>query len=183
MKARLLLTLIVSAVAATLVALSTPGTADAYTDSNIPAPASVPGYVLGENAGPNGASLDFGGTIVSRLASYSGTQVVTVTDRVYRRTSTSWVFVTSRSWTATLYPGYYFTSPKANVPVAQLNAYGYGASLEIDWKTTTGVLLTKDMIDYNANTDYRCFNPYPNCMVANNNDGLGAYLIFPPIFF
>jgi hypothetical protein len=180
---RRVIALVAAAVTATLAALSTPGAADAFTDSNPPAPATVPAYVLGENAGPSGASLDFGGTSVNRLSYYSGTQVVTVTDRIYRRSASSWVFVTSSSWTATLSPGYYFTSPKAHIPVAQLNAYGYGASVHIDWKTTAGASLTSDNIDYNSNSDYRCWNPYPNCYVANNNDGLGAYFIFPPIYF
>src|SRR3954447_216007 len=102
-----------TAILAIVFSACAPGAAKAWTSSNPSAPDTPGDYILGENTFQGGGMLDFGSTVVPRLSWYTGTQVVTVTDRVWSNApvawkSTGWTSVDSRSWSATLYAGYYF---------------------------------------------------------------------------
>jgi hypothetical protein len=181
------ITLILTVVAAVVFAAVAPGAAKAWTSSNPAAPDSPPPYILGENSYQYGASVDFGTTYVPRLSWYSGTQLVTVTDRVWSNTplawkATGWSFVDSRTFNATLYPGYYVRIPEAHIPVSTLRANFYGADLIVTWKATTGVVLATDRINYDSLSDYSCAAAYPECSVTLNKDGLGANLYFATHF-
>jgi hypothetical protein len=179
--------MVIAMTLALTIGLAQPDSAMASTHSNSSAPDAAPAWILGDNPLSGDTTVGFGQVIVRRLGWYSRTQVVTIADQVWQTTpvaweATGWTFTDRRTWIARLKRGYRVATPKVQIPVSTLAANFYGANIVVKWKTLSGVVLAKDVIDYSSLSDYGCAQPAPQCEVVLNKDGLGATLYFATSF-
>ena len=135
-------------------------------------------YVSATNLFPYNPTFVFGSTTVRRSPGYAGTQVATVTYRVFNKQPASWALSQWNERSVTLAPGYLGTFSANEFSLFEYNSYG--ADIKIVWKTLSGAIIGSEIVDYNALSDYRCRvnDTFTKCAVYDNGDGLGAYASF-----
>jgi ABC-type transport system substrate-binding protein len=174
----MLAAIVVSAIALALSA----GPAEALSvvsKTGTPGAVDVATYVSATNLFPYTPTFVFGSTTVRRSAGYAGTQVATVTYRVFNKQATGWALSRWNERSVTLDPGFLGTF-SANEFSSLFEYNSYGADIKIVWKTLSGAIIGSEVVDYNALSDYRCRvnDTFTKCAVYDNGDGLGAYVAF-----
>jgi hypothetical protein len=169
-------TLVVTAAALALAAR--PAEALSVTGSGTPGVVSPGAYISATNVFPHNPEFVFGATDVYRSSAYAGTQVVTLTYRVWNKDATGWHLSQWNTRTSTLAPGYYTRFSANTFSLYEWNRYG--ADIRVQWSTPGGAVIATRTIDYDSTTDYRCSvnESFTKCDVTDNRDGLGAHVFF-----
>jgi len=152
----------------------------AYTPkaSGQPGLTQVP-VTQGSSNGAGWPQVTFPARYVWRSDGYAGTQVITVTYRLwkYSAASASWGLYASRVSSAQVAPngiGSWITAWLTPVPFDH-----YSVNFQVDWTTLDGSLFGWKIIDYNTPTDYQCLTATTTCAVYPSGS-VGAFIYFPP---
>lgn len=151
----------------------------AYTPkaSGQPGLTQVP-VVQGASKGAGWPEITFPTRYVWRSDAYAGTQVISVTYRLwkYDAASGTWGLYMSRVSSAQVAPngiGSWVSAWSTPVPFDH-----FAANFQVNWTTLDGSLFGWKVIDYNTPTDYQCLTAI-SCAVYSRSD-IGAFIYFPP---
>jgi hypothetical protein len=155
---------VTAAIALTAAALAVASPASAATYTNDLKPGLITAYgTVGYNIN-NSVTLVGGHVVAYRSPAWTGTQLVTVTWRVWRSYS-GWAWdppPDSFSRTFTVYPGQYVDNPAWSAKGLMLH---YATDLKVTYRTSTGVYLGSTYFDFVHQSDYRCATSY-GCSVV-----------------
>ena len=165
-------TLVVAA-AALLAITAAPAYGITTPASGSPGQVSFTTTVSAQHFFPYTPSIVLGGTTVYRSPAYAGTQSVTVTYAVYSNTGGQWEVSRSSTRSVQLSAGY-----SGSFPGLSFNGLfpgnGYKAMIVVEWKTPSGTPLGTRVINYDGNSDYRCYtSSYARCTVLQQPRRLG----------
>jgi hypothetical protein len=188
MKARLIKSMtlrgatVVLLASAALLAASTPAKAFTVSGTVSPGPVSFAPTVSAQHFYPYSPSMVMGATIVTRSPAYAGTQTVTATYALFSNAGGTWGLSRSSTRSVQLPVGYSGTFPALTFG-GLFTLTGYQAIIHIQWKNPYGTVIGTRLIEYDGNSDYRCYTSgYATCRVYNNNDGWGAFVGFGMTF-
>jgi hypothetical protein len=149
----------------------------AYTPnaSGQPGLTQVP-VTQGAYSGAGWPQLTFPTRYVWRSDAYAGTQVITVSFRVWKYDSVSrtWPLYTSHAVSAQVAPsgvGSWMTG--WTIPVA---FDSYAVNVQVNWTTLDGTLFGWKVFDYNTATDYQCLTAATCSVLPNASVGAFIYL-------
>jgi hypothetical protein len=169
---------LVVAAAALLAITAAPAHAYTMPGSGSSGQVSVTTTVSAQHFFPYTPSFVLGATTVYRSPAYAGTQSVTVTYAVFSNTRGQWEASRWSTRSLQLSPGHLGNFPSLSFG-GLFPGNGYRAMIVVEWKNPVGTLLGTRVVNYDGNSDYRCYtSSYARCTVYNNNDGWGAFVGF-----
>lgn len=126
----------------------------AYTYRSSYQPGSVVTQkTLGDGRGVAQARLNSGVIKAYRSPATTGTQLITVSWRVWEYYRGTWV---SRAWPAVTYTAYAGQYVNTNGWYYDTIGGFFATETFVTWRTTTGVVLGSALFDYVHSTDYQC---------------------------
>jgi hypothetical protein len=142
-----------------------------------PGETQVP-VVQGASSGAGLPELTLPTRYVWRSDAYAGTQVITVTERLwkYNAASGTWGLFMTRVSSAQVAPdgiGSWFSA--WSTPVAFDH---FAVNFQVNWTTLEGSVFAWKVIDYNTPTDYQCLTA-TGCAVYPSS-AVGAFIYFSP---
>jgi hypothetical protein len=138
-----------------LAAASVPSQASAMSIVSDPG-AGVVGFDLPTGYVPGANYLNTGAFTIQRSGSYAGNQSVNLSYYVYQAKNGAWQLASSGSYSWFLAPGKYASTTGASIP---LHAGTYTTLFVVTWRreTTSGSVIAKTQVNFNAQSDYRCW--------------------------